>query len=303
LPPIRGLRLLNAGFIIALPLAAAMAAVGAARHFHWPARELRVRLVWSILFVLMLAENVYLPYVLHPGRMMRAIPRLDAAAYQCLPFRSNLVVLEIPHYFINSARNARYLLDWRLHQNYLINGKARLRPRQYWAKLARLIGKHQNGFPTDAQLQRLLQDYSVGRVIIRWDLLRDYQGEKFDRDRTWARIQGLKRYGRVESADGKTVVIAVQELVPVAAVIRTYSDFHLRRHPLQVTLKEPVPLPVSVRLNGEDAPLPRVSGRRVIIDLRREELEAAGNRIEVRFAVPQMVDAVELWPEKTPLPF
>jgi hypothetical protein len=303
LPPIRGLRLMNAGFIMALPLLTAMAAAGAARHFRWPGKGLRLRLVLTILVVLMLAENVYLPYVLYPGRVMRAIPRLDAAAYQSLPFRSNRVVLEIPHYFVNSARNAQYLLNWRLHRNYLINGKARLRPREYWGRLVRLIGPNQKGFPTDAQLERLLQDYSVGRVIIHWDLLRKYQGEKFDRDRTWAKIQGLKKYGRVESADGKTVVIAVQELIPVAAVIRTYSDFHLRRHPLHITLQGPVRLPVSVRINGRDAPPPRVSGNGVIIDLRHEELEKTGNRVEVRFAVPQMVDQVDLWPEETPLPF
>jgi hypothetical protein len=303
LPPIRGLRLMNAGFIMVLPLAAALAAAGAARHFRWPAKGLRLRLASGALFVLMLAENIYPPYVLHPGRVMQAIPRLDAAVYKSLPFNSNLVVLEIPHYFVNSARNARYLLNWRFHRNHLINGKARLHPRKYWGQLVRLIGKNQKGFPTDGQLERLLQDYSVGRVIIHWDLLRDDQGERFDRERTWAKIQGLRRYGRVEAADEKTVVIAVRELVPVDAVIRTYSDFHLRRHPLCLTLKETVPLPVSVRLNGQDAPSPRVSGRRMIVDLRHEELSRTGNRVEIRFASAQMVDVVELWPEKAPLPF
>jgi hypothetical protein len=303
LPPIRGLRLMNAGFIMAMPLMTALAAAGAARHFPWPGKERRVQILGAVLCLLILAENVYLPYVFHPGRVMKAVPRLEAGVYESLPFRSNLIILEIPHYFENSARNARYLLNWRLHRNYLINGKARLRPRQYLGQLIRIIGKEQTGFPTDEQLRRLLQDYGVGRVIVHWNLLREHQGNKFDRDRTWAKIQGLKRYGRVEAADRKTIVIAVEERLPVEAVIRTYSDFHLRRHPLQVTLREPVPLPVSVRLNGNEAPSPRVSGSRLIIDLRRQKLEKTGNRVEIRLAAPQMVETFELWPEKTPLPF
>ena len=303
LPPLRGLRLMNAGFIMVMPLLTALAAAGAARHFPWPGKGRRLQILGAILFLIIVAENVYLPYAFYPSRVMKAVPRLEAGIYERLPFRSNLVVLEIPHYFENSARNARYLLNWRLHQNYLINGKARLRPREYWGRLARLIGGFQKGFPTDAQLERLLHDYSVGRVIIHWDLLQEYQGKKFDRTRTLAKIQGLKRYGRVEAADEKSVVIAVGERVPVAAVIRTYSDFHLRRHPLCVALTGPVPLPVSVRLNGNDAPSPRVSGSRLIIDLRRQKLEKTGNRVEIRLASPQKVEAVELWPEKTPLPF
>ena len=303
LPPIRGLRLMNSGFLIIMPLVTAMAAAGTARHLSWPGRERRLRLVEAALFVLVLAENIYLPDIFSPGRMMKAIPYLDAAVYRGLPFRSDLVVLEIPHYFRRPVRNAQYLLNWRLHQNYLINGKARLRPREYWSKLARIIGNRQKNFPTDSQLRRLLQDYSVQRVIIHWDALRACQRENFNYPRTWAKIQGMKSYGRVEAADERTVLIAVQEFVPVAAVIRTYSDFHLRRHPLYVVLKGPVPLPVSVRLNGREVSPPRVSGRQLLVDLRYEKLKKTGNRVEVRFAGPQAVEAVKLWPEKTPLPF
>lgn len=305
LPPIRGLRQIHRAFLLVLPLFAALAAAGAARHFCRPKKDLRLRLVAGALFVLMAAENIYLPNVLAPGRIMQPIPHRDTEVYSRLPFRSDLVVLEVPFFFRIAMRNAQYLLNWRYHQNYLLNGKARLRPHDYWRKLSRVIGKFQAGFPTDSQLKELLENYSVDRVIVHWDLLRGYQRKAFDRQRTWAKIRGLKRYGRVAASDAKTVLIEVKERVPVAAVIRTYSDFHLRRHRLYIALKSPPDSPVSLRLNGREMPPAALSaaGNALLLDLRRQKLEESGNRVEVRFARPQTVSEVKLWPEHTPPPF
>jgi hypothetical protein len=303
LPPIRGLRQIQRTFLLVLPLFATLAATGAARHFRWPGKHLRPRLAAVALFVLVSAENIYLPNILVPGRIMKPIPHKDTEVYRRLPFRSHLVVLEVPYFFRVATRNAQYLLNWRYHQNYLLNGKARLRPLDYWRKLSHIIGKFQADFPSDGQLEKLLQDYSVERVIIHWDPLRTYQRRSFDRQRTWAKIQRLKRYGRVLASDAETVLIEVKELVPVAGVIRTYSDFHLRRHPLYIRLKDPPPLPITVRLNGREAPVPLVSGNQLLIDLRHQKLNPPGNRVEIRFARPQTVSEVKLWPENTPLPF
>lgn len=302
-PPVRGLRHIQRAFLLILPLFTAMAATGAARHFPRAGRDLRLRLAAAALFVLVLAENIYLPIVFAPGRIMKPIPYKDTAVYQHVPFRSNLVVLEVPHYFRFPVGNAQYLLNWRFHRNYLLNGKAWVRPLDYWLKLSRIIGKSQREFPTDSQLRRLLQEYSVERVIIHWDLLRAYQRTSFNRQRTWAKIQRLHNYGRIVVADAKTVVIEVQEFVPVTAVIRTCSDFHLRRHPLYLRLKSPPSSPVIVRLNGREVPPPLVSGNQLLVDLRSQELKATGNRVEIRFARPQTVRMVKLWPEKAPLPF
>jgi len=303
LPPIRGLRGTYRAFLLVLPLFVAMAAAGAARHFRWPGKVLRLRLAAAALFVLVSAENIYLPNILVPGRIMQPITHKDTGVYGRLPFRSDLVVLEVPYYFRRPVRNAQYLLNWRFHQNYLLNGKARLRPQDYWRKLSRIIGQYQTDFPSDAQLEKLLHDYSVERVVIHWDLLRGYQRAGFDRQRTWAKIQRLKKYGRVLSSDAKTVLIEVKEFVPVTSVIRTVSAFHLRRHPLYIRLKSPLDPPVSVRLNGREMPPPAVSGSELLLDLRRQKLEAAGNRVEVRFTRPQTVSEVKLWPENKPLPF
>jgi hypothetical protein len=303
LPPLRGLRQIQRAFILVLPMLTAMAATGAARHLRWPGKDLRLRLAAAALFVLVSAENINLPNILAPGNIMSPISHKDAAVYRQLPFRSNLAVLEIPYYFGVAEGNAQYLLNWRFHQNYLLNGKARVRPLDYWAKLSRIIGKFQKDFPTDSQLQRLLQGYSVKRVVIHWDLLRAYQRKNFSRQRTWAKIQRLRDYGRVVAADDKTVVIEVQEFAPVTAVIRTYSDFHLRRHWLYIKLKSPPESPVIVRLNGKEAPPPSVSGNQLLVDLRRQELKATGNRVEIRFVSPQTVQAVELWPGQATPPF
>jgi hypothetical protein len=302
LPPLRGLRQMQRAFILVLPLLMAMAASGAARHFRRPARDIRLRLAAAALFVLVAAENINLPYIVGPGGMMSPVSHKDAEVYSRLPFRSNLAVLEIPHYFGVAEGNAQYLLNWRFHQNYLLNGKARVRPLDYWARLSRVIGKFQKDFPTDSQLQRLLQGYSVERVVIHWDLLRKYQRREFNRQRTWARIQRLRDYGRVAAADDKTVVIEVKEFAPVKAVVRTWSDFHLHRHLVYVELESPPGLPVVVRLNGKEAPPPVVSGNELLVDLRNQDLQATGNRVEIRFAAPQRVRSVKLWPDKAPRP-
>ena len=303
LPPIRGLRHIQRAFFLILPMFTAMAATGAARHLRRAGRDLWPRLAAAALFMLVIAENIYLPIIFSPGRIMKPIPYKDTAVYQYLPSRSNLVVLEVPYYFRFPVGNAQYLLNWRLHQNYLLNGKAWVRPLDYWLKLSRIIGKLQKNFPTDSQLRRLLQEYSVQRVIIHWELLRVYQRENFNRQRTWAKIQLLQNYGRVVVADARTVVIEVQEFVPVTAIIRTYSDFHLRRHRVYVRLKSPPASPVIVRLNGKEAPPLLVSGNQLLVDLRGQELKATGNRVEIRFASPQTVRTVNLWLEKAPLPF
>jgi hypothetical protein len=255
--------------------------------------------------VLVAAENIYLPNIFPPGRIMEPIPYEDAAVYRRLPFRSNLVVLEVPYFFRVAMRNAQYLLNWRFHRNYLLNGVARVRPRDYWRKLSRIIGRSQAGFPTDPQLKKLLEDYSVERVIIHWGLLRAHQRKDFDRQRTWEKVLRLKNYGRVVAADARTVLIEVREFVPVIAIIRTYSDFHLRRHLLYVRLNDPAGFPVRVRLNGKEMPPASVlvSGKEMLLDLRRQELKVTGNRVEIRFARAQSVSAVKLWPEREPLPF
>jgi len=303
LPPIRGLRQIHRVFLLVLPLFAAMSASGAARHFRGTGKDLRPRLAAAALFVLVSAENIYLPTTLAPGRIMDPIPYKDTEVYSRLPLRSDLVVLEIPYYFRRPVRNAQYLLNWRLHRNYLLNGKARVRPQEYWRKLSRIIGKFQADFPTDSQLQQLLQDNSVERVIIHWGLLRSYQRKNFDRQRTWANIRRLQDYGRVVAADSKTVLIEVGEFVPVTSIIRTYSAFHLRRRPLYVKLNSPPELPVRVRLNGREAPPPLVRGDQLLVDLRGQELDTAGNRVEIRFSGPQTALTVRLWPEREPLPF
>jgi len=301
-PPIRGLRLIDRTFFVVLPLFIVLAATGAAKLPQMTGIRLRPRYWGAALVFLLTAENFNLPHLFPSRGIMAAIPYRDTEVYRGIPFRSNQIVLEIPYYFIHAARNSNYLLNWRFHQNSLLNGKGRVRPRKYWRKLASIIGRQQNGFPTDSSLRRLLHEYSVGWVIIHWDLLRGQLRRSFDRDRIWMRIQQLKKYGRIVSANDRIVLIEVREFEPVAEIIRTYSDFHLRRHILCIELDSLSVVKSEAWLNGQPLKAPISAGCRFFVDVRRYRLLATGNRVKVRFSRPMEVVAVRLWPEKKPLP-
>jgi hypothetical protein len=301
-PPIRGLREIQRAFFIILPLFTALAAIGAARVPPMTGIRRRPRFWGAVLVFLVAAENFHLPNAFPPGGIMAAIPYRDTGVYKGIPFRSNQVVLEIPHYFVRPVSNSDYLLHWRFHQNSLLNGKGKERPRQYWHRLASIIGRRQNGFPTDSSLRRLLHEYSVGWVIIHWNMLRRYSRKTFDRQRIWAQVQRLRKFGRIVSSSNRTVLIEVREFEPVDEVIRTYSDFHLRRHVLSIELKALPAVASQAWLNGRPLGAPVRVGRHLFVDLRRQSLLEKGNRVKVIFSRPAAVQAVRLWPEKRPLP-
>lgn len=298
-PPLRDLRFIERAFFSGLPLFIALAAVGAARLPQLAGSGARARHWGAALALLIAAENLYLPV---PGAaVMRPIPYRDSGAYAAIPFQADQVVLEIPYHFVHPVRNSAYLLNWRFHRNFLLNGKGRARPVRYWRELSAVIGRRQDGFLTDARLQRLLHDYSVSWVVIHWDLLRLQLRRSFDRGRILADIGRLRRFGRLAASSGAYAVVEVGEFAPVSGIVRTFSDFHLRRRVLAVELDSP-PAGALARLNGAASPLPAVSGRRLFLDLRACALREEGNRVEIRFGRPVLVRRVWLWPERRPLP-
>lgn len=299
LPPLRDLRFIERAFFSGLPLFIALAAAGAARLPQLAGGGARARRWGAALALLVAAENLHLP----PAGLsiMRPIPRRDTGAYAAIPFQADQVVLEIPYHFIHPVRNSTYLLNWRFHRNFLLNGKGRARPVRYWRELSAIIGRRQDGFLTDARLRRLLHDYSVNWVVIHWDLLRLQLRRSFDRGRILADIGRLRRFGRLAASSGAYAVVEVGEFAPVSEIVRTFSDFHLQRHALAVELKSP-PSGVSARLNNASLPPPLLSGRRLFLDLRGCPLRTDGNRVELRFDRPVDVRRVWLWPEKRPLP-
>lgn len=298
-PPLRDLRFIERAFFAGLPLFIALAAAGAARLPLLAGGGWRPRRWGAALALLVAAENLYLPV---PGTaVMRPIPYRDTGAYAAIPFQADQVVLEIPYHFVHPVRNSTYLLNWRFHRNFLLNGKGRARPVRYWSGLSAVIGRRQDGFLTDDRLERLLHDYSVNWVVIHWDLLRLQLRKSFDRGRILADIGRLKRFGRLAASQGACAVVEVGEFAPVSEIVRTFSDFHLRRRVLAVEL-ESLPDEALARLNGAALPAPAVSGRRLFLDLRGRALRPEGNRIEIRFERPIGVRRVWLWPEKRPLP-
>jgi hypothetical protein len=303
LPPIRGLRMISRAFFSILPFFVVLAVAGMARLPRLTAIRLRSHFWVIALVFLVAAENFHLPTELFGSKdIMSAIPYRDVEVYRDIPFRSDQVVLEIPYDFHHAVRNSQYLLNWRFHQNYLLNGKAKERPRKYWRKLISIIGEKQRNFPTDSKLHLLLREYSVGWVIVHWNFWRKMLGKSYDHDQIWERIKQLKRFGRVVSAKKGAVLIEVREFEPIAKLVRTYSAFHLRRRMLSIRLNSFQMKGTSAWLNGQQVGAPIIVGKRLFLDFRRQSLLTTGNRVEVRFSRPLRVLAVQLWPEKRPLP-
>ena len=85
--------------------------------------------------------------------------------------------------------------------------------------------------------------------------------ERFARGRILADIGRLSRFGRLAASTGAYAVVEVGEFAPVSEIVRTFSDFHLRRRVVAVELDSP-PAVALARLNGAASPPPVGVGAR-----------------------------------------
>ncbi|UCH96515.1 MAG: hypothetical protein JSV88_06605 [Candidatus Aminicenantes bacterium] len=287
--PVGGFSSMKRNLILLLPFFAVLASIGAARLFPGihQLKAYKKRIIFTILLILLAVENIYNPLRslgYHPSLMKPLPPK--AEVYRHLPFNANKVVLEIPYYFRRPLKNALYMLNWRFHQNYLLNGKVTIVPRTYYRKLSRIIGKFHLEFPTQKALKQLIRDYSVSYIIIHWDLLAAYQGyyrSTIPRQEILKRIRQLNRYAVVLYEDSTHILVKLRENFPLSTVVRTYSYFHLKHYSLEIKLAEKYEGSLRVLLNDKLVQCIRCSGSNIALDLGQEELLESGNKLELQF--------------------
>lgn len=286
--PVEGLKYIKRAFYMILPLLIVFATIGASK---WLGERLRdnsakKRLVFLLILALMIIENCRdNSGFFKKGEYMESMSQ-DQRIYRELPFKKNKIILEIPYYFHERNRNGYYTLNWRFHQNYLLNGKISLRPWKYYRNLSKIIGKFQINFPTKYSLRRLIQDYSVNYIIIRWELLKKYAGVLKNpgiKEKMVKRIKAVKEYAEVIYDDVSCMVLKIQEYRPVKRIGRTYSYFHLRNNLLKIKLKSWHKGKVNIVLNGKLVQTIHVNDRYFIMNFKDRKLSLSGNRIDLFF--------------------
>jgi hypothetical protein len=310
--PVGGLRAVGRSFLMLLPFFLVMASIGADRVFTFPYRSkpvLRCVLFSGVLLLLML-ENVRPPlkYRNFEGGRMAPISQ-GGEVYRRIPFKENTVVLEIPYYFRRRLKNAHYQLNWRFHQNPILNGKVSIRPRSYYRKLTAIIGKWQKGFPTEAAVRKLLWNYSVSYIVIHWRELKLYQRSRSPlkqmRNSVTRRIKNLGKFLEILYEDVDSTLIRIRENFPLKVLRRTYSSYHLKRMVVCIGLKNPpdrndpkgkgqVPLQAVIILNSKQIKTMRIENLNLELDIRSENLLDAGNKLEIRFGIPVVVEDIRL---------
>jgi hypothetical protein len=287
--PVGGFAVMKRNFLILLPFFAVLSSIGASRLFPGIHRLTTYKkyAIFTILLILLVLENIYNPLrsLGYQPSLIKALPA-RSEVYRHLPFDANKVVLEIPFYFRRHQKNALYMLNWRFHQNYLLNGRVSIFPRIYHRKLAQIIGKYQLKFPSQKALKQLIRDYSVSYIIIHWDLLATYQGNyrrKIPRQEIMERIRQSNRYAEILYEDSSHILIKLRENFPLSRIVRTYSYFHLKHYFLEIKLTKKYEGLLHILLNGKLVRLIHYNDSNISIDLGGEELSASGNKVEFKF--------------------
>jgi hypothetical protein len=176
----------------------------------------------------------------------------------------------------------------------LLNGKTSLEPRRYFSGLKSIIGRLQKKFPDETALKVLIQNYSVDYVIFHWELLSPFQHDPNAKEKTMQKINSIRKYGEVVYNENNATILRIQENIPVDAIIRTYSLYHLKNNRLEVTLKEPYLGKVSIFFNNQLLEKRYVESRCFDLIFKGNGLEISGNRIELRFDKPVMLYEAKL---------
>jgi hypothetical protein len=287
--PVGGLTVIKRTFLFLLPFFIVLAVVGASRFFQgvYQLKPSKKYLIFAVLLVLMVLENVRSPvlYLNNKEGVVKPLPQVSEV-YGHLPFKGNKVVLEIPFYFRRRLKNTYYMLNWRFHQNALLNGKVTLFPKKYYQRLSGVIGKFQQEFPAEEGLKKLLHDYSVSYIVIHWDLLKEYQQvhrTPVAREEILRRIKHLDRYLEIIAETPGHMVLKLRENFPLKEIIRTYSYYHLKNHKIKIAFTGSYDGMVRVFLNDQFFKTLAVRGSVIEIDLRDAPLLESRNNVRFQF--------------------
>ncbi len=275
-----GLRSTSRALFILAPFMVFFATLGAVRLFSFRnGRNYSKVFVFGLVFVLMFMENY------RPDRqriMMEALPE-ESEIYQFIPKNGNQIILEIPFHFNNLSNNIDYIFNQRQHHNPIINGKSTYRPMAYLMDLSRIITPRQINFPTEQKLRLLIQNYSATHIIFHWELIeKNIRGQASIRE-IRNRVEKIKRFGNIIYDSETHTILKTLEYLPVKKIDRSFSLYHLRKHPIEIHLDSHYKGEIRIFLNSRFYQKKEVSNKKIDIDLRHGPLEKSGNQVRIVF--------------------
>jgi hypothetical protein len=296
--PFTAFRGLNRVFIIIIPLAIVLAALGAERFLRRlkPQTGLIRAVIPILLLGLMVLENIHFYPLRHirPEMLTKPLPSEENDIYRKIPFEKHEIILEIPFFFRFKYKNAIYMANWRYHRNALLNAKISYPPEKYYKKLLPILSPYQRKFPTENRIAELIKEYSVTYIIVHLESFKRYQHVFFANDNIRERIRNIKRYGKIVYEDNRCIIIRTQEFFPTDTLVRTYSYYHLKNRLIQVTLNRKYNGRVRIILNNSTAQSIQVDSFRFTVNLKKARIRLPGNRIKIRFEKSIELDKIKI---------
>ncbi|MFC2158817.1 hypothetical protein ACFLT9_13370, partial [Acidobacteriota bacterium] len=251
--------------------------------------RLKKATIFCIILALFVAENSRYN---KQKNMMQPLGRSDMEIYEILPNKQNRILLEIPYYFGQRAQNASYTLNRNLHGNFHINGTVSIPPNEYIFDLGNILGPHQQNFPSEGKLRRLVNRFSVTHVLFHWKRLEKYSS--LPRDEVYARVHRIKNYGKVVFENEDFTLLELKEFVPVKKIARNYASYHLKKYRIRLDLYERPQGNIQIYVNDRLFRTQNMTSESLFINIMDQPLLTSGNRVEIIFGMSVRLKSIEL---------
>jgi len=284
--PIEGMRAIDRTLFVSLPFLIAIAAKGSSRFFqsYKDYKKGAKILIATLILFLMVAENSRFD---KQKKMMEDLPFHDPKIYEILPKSETQVLLEIPYYL--DSQNSRYVLNWELHRNSLLNGSTSIGPQDYFPELLGIIRKRHNNFPIEPKLKQLINKYSVNHIIFHWDRLESYPREDIRQ-----RVNQIQDFGKIIYSDSQHTILKTQEYIPIKNIMRTYASHHLKKKHIKIIFYETYTGEIRIYLNEQLIRTQNINSNTVLFSLKDKPLSVHGNQIKIVLQQPVHLKSFEL---------
>lgn len=284
--PMAGMRAVDRTLFVSLPFLIAIAAKGASRFFksYSEYRKGTKILIVCVILCLMIAENIRFE---KQKKLMEELPFHDPKIYELLPKSETQVLLEIPYYL--DSQNSRYVLNWELHRNSLLNGSTSIGPPDYFPELLGIIRKRHNNFPIEPKLKQLINGYSVNYILFHWELLDGYPKEDIQQ-----RVNQIRDFGKIIYSDSLHTLLKTQEYIPISHIVRTFASYHLKKKHIKIVFSETYAGELRLYLNKRLIQTQSINSDTVRFSLKDEPLSILGNQIEIVLQQPILLKSFGL---------
>jgi len=254
----------------------------------------RGRAIIILLVLIMIMENY--PLRMLKSRTLQKLPgKEESRIYREIPYKENQIILEMPYYYgLMVTQNSQYMLQWKSHRNYLLNGKVSPHFNLINSDLDHILGGKDIVFPTESKLKQLIYRFGVTHVIFHWDRYRSFFDREEQSHQMKKNIEAIQHYGKIFYQDEDHTVLQLKEFRPVSRIVRTYSSYHLNHHNLLINLESPYTGTVVVFLNQRFVTRFRCENKSFTLRFRQMVKDVNGNQVVIKFQHPVSVQSCQL---------